>query len=56
MYQLTQLGSAVYRKRLENAEEQGPVHRLAALRRATRRAERAERRMRRAERRVSVLS
>lgn len=55
MYQLTQLGSVVYRERLEHAEQQRPVRRLLALRRATRRAERAERRMRRAERRVRRL-
>jgi hypothetical protein len=55
MYQLTQPGSVVYRERLEHAEQQRPVHRLVALRRATRRAERAERRMRCAERRVRRL-
>jgi hypothetical protein len=55
MYQLTQLGSVLYRERLAHAEQQRPVQRLRALRRATRRAERAERRMRRADRRVRRL-
>jgi hypothetical protein len=59
MYQLTQLGSVLYRERLAHAEQQRPVQRLLALRRATRRAtrraERAERRMRRADRRVRRL-
>jgi hypothetical protein len=55
MYQLTQLGSVLYRERLEHAEQRRPVQRLLALRRAIRRAERAEQRMRRAERRVRRL-
>jgi hypothetical protein len=46
MYQLTQLGSVVYRERLEHAEQQRPVHRLVALRRATRCAERRVQRLR----------
>jgi hypothetical protein len=55
MYQLTQLGSDMYRERLAQAEEQRPVQRLLALRRAERRAERAHRRMRRAERQIRRL-
>jgi hypothetical protein len=55
MYQLTQVGSVIYRERLARAEQQRSVQRLLALRRAIRRAERAERRMRRAERQVRRL-
>jgi hypothetical protein len=55
MYHPAQLGSVVYRERLERAERQRPVERLLALHRATRRAERAGRRLRRAERQVRRL-
>jgi hypothetical protein len=40
MYQLTQLGSVLYRERLAHAEQQRPVQRLRALRRADRRVRR----------------
>jgi hypothetical protein len=55
MYQLTQLANDMYQQRLAHAEQQRPVQRLLALRRAIRRAERAEQRMRRAERRIRRL-
>lgn len=55
MYQLTRLGNDLYRERLADAEEQRPVQRLLALRRAERRAERAGRRLRRAECQVRRL-
>jgi hypothetical protein len=47
MYQIAQLGSVVYRERLEHAERQRPVQRLLALHRAERRMRRAERQVRR---------
>jgi hypothetical protein len=54
MYQLTQLADDRYRQRLADADRWRP-ERLAALARATRRAERAERRARRAERQARRL-
>ena len=55
MDQLTQLAADRQHQLLANAEAQRPAERLAALARATRRAERAERRMRRADRQARRL-
>jgi hypothetical protein len=55
MYQLTQLADDRHRQRLADAEQQRPAERLAALARATRRAQRSERRAHRAERQARRL-
>ena len=55
MDQLTQLAADRQHQLLANAEAQRPAERLAALARATRRAERADRHMRRAARHARRL-
>ena len=56
MDQLTQLAADQQHQLLTHAEAQRPAERLAALARATRRAERADRHMRRAARHARRLS